>query len=45
MLCCSNNDIRMEELVLYWIKYKNSLKHKVGYFWRFHMFTQPITFF
>ena len=29
------NDTRMEELVLYWIQYKNSLKSKVGCFWRF----------
>ena len=25
----------MEELVFYWIQYKNSLKHKDGCFWRF----------
>ena len=29
------NDTLMEELVLYWIQYKNSLKYKVGCFWRF----------
>ena len=29
------NDTHMEELVLYWIQYKNSLKYKVGCFWRF----------
>ena len=31
----SFNDIHIEELVLYWIQYKNSLKYKVGSFWRF----------
>ena len=31
----SVNDIHMEELVLYWIQYKNSLKYKVVCFWRF----------
>ena len=36
------NDTHMEELVLYW---KNSLKYKVGCFWRFYMFTQSIEFF
>ena len=25
----------MEEIVLYWIQYKNSLKYKVGCYWRF----------
>ena len=29
------NDTHMEELVLYWIQYINSLKYKVGCFWRF----------
>ena len=29
------NDTHMEELVLYWIQYKNSLKYKIGCFWRF----------
>ena len=29
------NDTCMEELVLYWIQYKISLKDKVGCFWRF----------
>ena len=29
------NDTYMEELVLYWIEYKNSLKYKIGFFWRF----------
>ena len=29
------NDTQMEELVLYWIQYKKSLKYKVGCFWRF----------
>ena len=29
------NDIHMEEFMLYWIQYKNSLKYKVGCFWRF----------
>ena len=28
------NDAHMEELVLFWIRYKNSLKYKVGCFWR-----------
>ena len=28
--------ILMEELVLYWIQYKNSLKYKVGFFWCLH---------
>ena len=28
-------DTHMEEFVLYWIQYKNSLKYKVGCFWRF----------
>ena len=28
------NDTHMEP-VLYWIQYKNSLKYKVGCFWRF----------
>ena len=39
------NDTDMKKLGLYWIKYKNSLKYKVGCFWRFHMFTQSIKFF
>ena len=26
------NDTHMEELVLYWIQYKNSLKYKIGCF-------------
>ena len=25
----------MEQLVLYWIQYKNSFKYKAGCFWRF----------
>ena len=29
------NDTHREKLVPYWIKYKNSLKYKVGRFWRF----------
>ena len=29
------NDTHMEELVLYWIQYQNSLKYKVACFWRF----------
>ena len=29
------NDTHKEELLLYWIQSKNSLKYKVGYFWRF----------
>ena len=29
------NDSHMEELVLYWIQYRNWLKYKVGCFWRF----------
>ena len=29
------NDTHREKLVLYWIQYKNSLKYKVGCFWRF----------
>ena len=28
------NDTHMEELVLYWIQYKHSLKYKVICFWR-----------
>ena len=28
-------DTHMEEFMLYWIQYKNSLKYKVGWFWRF----------
>ena len=35
----------MEELVLYWIQYTNSLKYKVGCFWCFSWFTQSIKFF
>ena len=31
----SLNDTHREKLVLYWIRYKNSLKNKVGCFWRF----------
>ena len=34
------NDTHMEELLLYWIQYKNSLKYKIGCFWRFsHVYT------
>ena len=39
--CCLYRDIfiinntHMEELVLYWIQYKTSLKYKVGCFWPF----------
>ena len=29
------NNTHKENLVLYWIQYKKSLKYKVGYFWRF----------
>ena len=29
------NDTHKEKLLLYWIQYKNSLKCKVGCFWRF----------
>ena len=29
------NDTHMKKLVPYWIQYKNSLKYKVGCFWRF----------
>ena len=29
------NDTHMEKRVLYWIRYKNLLKCKVGCFWRF----------
>ena len=29
------NDSHMEELVFYWIQYKNSSKYSVGCFWRF----------
>ena len=36
------NDTHSEKPVLCWIQYKNSLKYKVGYFWRFHMFRQLI---
>ena len=35
-------DTHREKLALCWIQYKNSLKYKVGYFWRFHMFRQLI---
>ena len=35
MLVDSIYDTHMEELVLYWIQYKNLLKDKVGCFWRF----------
>ena len=39
------NDTHLDELVLYWIQYKNSLKHEIGCFWHFYMFTQSIKFF
>ena len=29
------NGTHMEELMLYWIQYKNLLKYKFGCFWRF----------
>ena len=32
---CHVHDTHMEELKVYWIQYKNSLKHKAGCFWRF----------
>ena len=32
---CIFNDTQKENLVRYWIQYKNSLKYKVGCFWRF----------
>ena len=35
LLCNKINDTHIEELVLCWIQYKNSLKYKVGCFWRF----------
>ena len=35
ILSKTSNDTHMEELALYWIQYKNSLKHKVGCFWHF----------
>ena len=30
-----NNDTHIEKLMLYWIQYNDSLKYKVGCFWRF----------
>ena len=30
-----NNDTHIEQLMLYWIQYNDSLKYKVGCFWRF----------
>ena len=34
------NDIHIEDIVLYWIQYKNSLKYKIGCLWRFsHVYT------
>ena len=35
LYCTKLSHARMEELVLYWIQYKISLKYKVGCFWRF----------
>ena len=40
------NDTHMEEPALYWIQYKNSLKYKVGWFWRFSLaYTINLSFF